>query len=127
MTGPRRTPPPEAEGPRALILAAVARIPRGKVATYGQIAFLAGFPGHARQVGYALHALPEGSNLPWHRVIGASGRISFRRESLEWSLQRALLEAEGVQVDDSGRIALARFQWRPAGSVLSGGAGFRDG
>jgi methylated-DNA-protein-cysteine methyltransferase-like protein len=96
------------------------------VATYGQIAVLAGFPGHARQVGYALHTLPEGSHLPWHRVIGAPGRISFRPESLEWSLQRVLLEAEGVQVDDGGRIALARFQWRPAWSVL-GGAGFLDG
>lgn len=117
MTGPAPTPPPEAEGPRALILATVARIPIGKVATYGQIATLAGFPGHARQVGYALHALPEGSDPPWHRVIGAPGRIGFRRESLEWSLQRALLEAEGVEVSPGGAISLHRYQWRPVGGA----------
>jgi methylated-DNA-protein-cysteine methyltransferase related protein len=107
--------PSATEGPRARILAAVARIPRGKVATYGQIAVLAGFAGHARQVGYALHALPEGADLPWHRVIGAAGRISFGRESLEWSVQRALLEAEGVEVSPGGAILLEKYQWRPAG------------
>jgi methylated-DNA-protein-cysteine methyltransferase-like protein len=123
MTGPTPTPPPEAAGPRGRILAAVARIPRRRVATYGQIAVLAGFPGHARQVGYALHALPEGSDLPWHRVIGASGRISFGRESLEWFVQRALLEAEGVEVSPSGAISLERFQWRPLGSPRPGDGG----
>ena len=115
MTFSHGAPPSATEGLRALILWAVARIPRGKVATYGQIAVLAGFAGHARQVGYALHALPEGSDLPWHRVIGASGRISLRRESLEWSLQRALLEAEGVEVSPGGAIFLEKYQWRPAG------------
>ena len=119
----RRTPALSWEGPTSRILAVVALIPRGKVATYGQVAGMAGFPGHARQVGYALHVLPEGSNLPWHRVVGAPGRISLRRESLEWCVQRASLEAEGVKVDDCGRIALTRFQWRPAGDVADGGGG----
>jgi methylated-DNA-protein-cysteine methyltransferase-like protein len=115
MTAPGAVAPSKSESPRGRILAAVARIPRGKVATYGQIAALAGFPGHARQVGYALHALPEGSDLPWHRVIGAPGRISFGRESLEWSVQRALLEAEGVEVNPGGAISLEQHQWRPVG------------
>lgn len=102
------------------MLAVVERIPRGKVATYGQIARLAGFPGQPRQVGYALHDLREGSGVPWHRVIGASGRISLGREDLGWSLQKASLEAEGVEVDDGGRISLARFQWRPAAGRPAG-------
>jgi len=53
-------------------------IPRGRVATYGQIAELAGLPGHARQVGYALHALPDGSDVPWQRVVNVQGRVSPR-------------------------------------------------
>ncbi len=63
----------------ARIYAVVRRIPRGRVATYGQIAELAGLPGHARQVGYALHALPDGTAVPWHRVLNARGALSLRR------------------------------------------------
>ena len=63
---------------RARIYAVVRRIPRGTVATYGQVAERAGYPGHARQVGYALHALPPGTTVPWHRVINASGEVSAR-------------------------------------------------
>ena len=59
------------------IYAVVRRIPRGRVATYGQVAELAGLPGHARQVGYALHALPRGTTVPWHRVLNARGALSL--------------------------------------------------
>ena len=123
MTPSDGATPSWTEGPRGRILATVARIPRGQVATYGQVAVLAGFPGHARQVGYALHALPEGSDLPWHRVIRAPGRISFGRESLECSVQRALLEAEGVEVSPSGAISLERYRWRPPGGSRRGTGG----
>ncbi len=91
----------------------VKRIPKGRIATYGQVASLAGVPGAARQVGYALHALKEGNSVPWHRVVNARGAISKR--SSGWSAeidQRLLLEAEGVKFDAVGRIQLARFQWR---------------
>lgn len=102
-------------GPYAAIYAVVKRIPRGRVATYGQIASLAGMAGHARQVGYALHHLPGGSRVPWHRVINARGRISFHPSSMEWAVQRALLEAEGIAVSMDRGISLARVQWRPSG------------
>jgi methylated-DNA-protein-cysteine methyltransferase-like protein len=93
------------------IYRAVRRIPRGRVATYGQIAELAGLEGHARQVGYALHALPSRSGVPWHRVINARGEISARSGSDWGELQRHLLEAEGVKFDTRDRIDLARFRW----------------
>ncbi len=90
----------------------VRRIPRGRVATYGQVAELAGLEGHARQAGYALHALPPKSNVPWHRVINARGEISLRRGSDAGELQRLLLEAEGVELDRHGRIDLKRYRWK---------------
>lgn len=96
------------------IYAIVNRIPPGKVATYGQIAILAGMPGHARQVGYALHSLPDGSEVPWQRVINREGRISLRAYPQAEHLQRALLEAEGVVFDQEGRIALEKYRWRPS-------------
>lgn len=92
------------------------RIPRGRVATYGQIASLAGFPRQPRLAGYAMHALPEGSKVPWHRVVNAQGRISARSDSSLCggdAIQRILLEREGVRFDPLGRIDLARYQWRP--------------
>jgi methylated-DNA-protein-cysteine methyltransferase-like protein len=90
----------------------VRRIPEGRVATYGQVARLAGLAGHARQVGYALHALPDGSDVPWHRVINARGEISRRAQPGWERLQRSLLEAEGICFDDRQRVALSRFAWR---------------
>jgi len=95
------------------IYAIVRRIPRGRVATYGQIAELAGLGGHARQVGYALHAAPESSRLPWHRVVNASGQVSARAEPGSDHLQRDLLQAEGLSFDERDRIDLARHRWRP--------------
>jgi methylated-DNA-protein-cysteine methyltransferase-like protein len=91
----------------------VGRIPAGRVASYGQIAAMAGMPGAARQVGYALHALEPESGVPWHRVVNAQGRISLRGPSEVTLLQRARLEAEGVVFDPAGRIDLARFAWKP--------------
>jgi methylated-DNA-protein-cysteine methyltransferase-like protein len=96
----------------AHIYAVVRRIPRGRVATYGQIAGLAGLAGHARQVGYALHALPAHTRLPWHRVINARGEVSPRANG-ERLTQQMLLEDEGVEFDARGRLKLKRFQWKP--------------
>ena len=90
------------------------RIPRGRVATYGQVAILAGLPGQARQVGYALSALDNRSRVPWHRVVNAHGQISLRRDGGPASaLQRLLLKRERVRFDSRGRIRLDLFRWRP--------------
>jgi methylated-DNA-protein-cysteine methyltransferase related protein len=83
------------------------------VATYGQIARLAGLPGHARQVGYALAALTDES-VPWHRVVNAQGEISARGESHFEIRQRRLLERERIVFDARGKIPLRRFQWKPS-------------
>lgn len=91
----------------------VKKIPHGKVATYGQIAHLAGLPGHARQVGYALAATPEGLDIPWQRVINAKGEVSPRSEPGYEGLQRAILESEGVVFSPLGRVDLKRYQWSP--------------
>jgi methylated-DNA-protein-cysteine methyltransferase related protein len=99
---------------RAAIYAVVSRIPAGRVATYGQVARLAGIPGHARLVGYALSALPDGSRVPWHRVVNAQGEISPRGNgSGHDQLQAVMLRREGVRFDRKGRIALGVFRWRP--------------
>jgi methylated-DNA-protein-cysteine methyltransferase-like protein len=93
------------------IYAVVRRIPKGRVCTYGRVAALAGNPGAARQVGYALHALPEHTAVPWHRVLNAQGRISLRRGGGAELEQRFRLEAEGVLFDQAGRVSLERFGW----------------
>jgi methylated-DNA-protein-cysteine methyltransferase-like protein len=91
----------------------VRRIPQGRVATYGQVAQLAGLGGHARQVGYALHAMATERPVPWHRVVNARGEVSRRAEPGEDSIQRQLLEREGVAFNDANRLELARYRWRP--------------
>ena len=92
----------------------VRRIPKGRVATYGQVADLAGYPRHARQVGYALHALRgSAEKIPWQRVINARGEVSQRSSPDGDRLQRAVLESEGVVFGQSGRIDLDRYGWRP--------------
>jgi len=95
------------------IYAAVRRIPRGRVATYGQIATLVGVPRQARLVGYALSAIPESNPIPWHRVVNAAGEISLRGASSAGVTQRLMLEREGVRFDARGRIELKRFRWEP--------------
>jgi len=97
----------------ARIGALVRKIPRGRVATYGQIAALAGAPRHARFVGAVLRRLPEGSPAPWHRVLGAGGRLSLARFAPHAAqTQRLRLEREGVRVVGRGRVDLARYGWR---------------
>jgi methylated-DNA-protein-cysteine methyltransferase-like protein len=98
---------------RQRIYTVVALIPPGRVATYGQIARLAGLDRQARQVGYALAALEAGNDVPWHRVVNARGEVSRRAIASNELRQRALLEREGVRFDAGGRIALAEFGWRP--------------
>jgi methylated-DNA-protein-cysteine methyltransferase-like protein len=96
------------------IYAVVSRIPRGRVATYGQVARLAGLPNHARVVGYALNALRDGSRVPWQRVVNAKGMISVRSSGSGHDvLQRLILRREGVRIDRKGVIDLAVFLWRP--------------
>jgi methylated-DNA-protein-cysteine methyltransferase related protein len=90
----------------------VRRIPKGRVATYGQVASLAGLGAHARQVGYALHALPDGTLVPWHRVVNARRRISSRAIPGAELVQEILLKREGIQLDARGRVPLARVQWK---------------
>ncbi|MEE8525066.1 MAG: MGMT family protein [Thermoanaerobaculia bacterium] len=94
------------------IYAVVREIPEGRVATYGQVAVLAGLPGHARQVGYALHALKDDA-VPWHRVINAQGRVSPRSEPGYDGYQRHLLEEEGVVFKLGGAVDLKRYRWHP--------------
>lgn len=103
-------------GSWASIYAVVRRVPRGRVATYGQVATLAGLPRQARVVGYALHAVAESSTLPWHRVLNARGAISLRGDGGGSVLQRLRLEQEGVEFDARGRVSLERFGWRPRGA-----------
>lgn len=96
---------------RDRVLALVARVPEGRVVTYGQLALLAGGPGNARQVGFILAGLAQ-SDLPWHRVVNAGGGISTHRVGFG-DAQRALLEAEGVEFDERERLDLKRLQWWP--------------
>ncbi len=95
------------------IFAIVERIPEGRVASYGQVAALAGLPGGARQVGYALHTLEEDSSVSWHRVINSRGEVSPRAEPGWEHFQRHLLEEEGVEFDARGRIEWKRYRWEP--------------
>src|SRR5438105_2739562 len=105
--------PPNRSNTYSRIYAVVKKIPAGNVATYGQVAALAGIPRHARQVGYALHSLREDAQVPWQRVVNAKGEVSMRAASENHLFQRILLEAEGIQFDGNGRINLERFQWNP--------------
>ncbi len=95
------------------IYAVVRQIPWGQVATYGQIADLANLPGRARLVGYALYRVPHDSDIPWHRVINAKGEISESPVRFGSDhFQRLLLEAEGIQFSDRGKISLRDYRWR---------------
>jgi methylated-DNA-protein-cysteine methyltransferase-like protein len=117
------------EGDYERIYAVVRRIPKGRVATYGRVAELAGLPGHARQVGYALAAMSESSTVPWHRVINAQGAVSARGPHSGGAVtQRVRLEQEGVEFDARGRVSLAEFGWkgRGKGSAKVRGAEVRE-
>lgn len=98
------------------LYALVKRIPRGKVATYGQLARLLGMPRHARHVGHVLAILPVGIEIPWHRVVNSAGRISQRLANWQGDserLQRIRLEDEGVRFSPAGIIDLETFGWHP--------------
>lgn len=123
MSPRRPVAPLDAAERRRRIRSVVRRVPRGRVATYGQVAALAGLPRHAREVGRTLATAPEATPLPWQRIVNAAGRVSPRGWFGDEQLQRILLEAEGVEFDAQGRIDLERFLWqprterRPAGAV----------
>lgn len=100
------------------IYAVVRRIPRGRVATYGEVAAAAGFAHAPRLAGYALYALPEGTPLPWHRVVGAGGRLTLARLSPDGALtQRMRLEREGVTFDARGRVVMRECGWASSGTM----------
>ncbi len=101
----------ETPDPAQRIWQVVASIPRGSVATYGQIADLAGMPRHARLVGRTLRLLPPDTKLPWHRVVNASGRIATRAGSGA-DTQRERLLAEGIEFVGE-RVPLREFRWQP--------------
>jgi methylated-DNA-protein-cysteine methyltransferase related protein len=104
--------------PYQRIYRVVARIPRGRVATFGQVADLAGLVRGARQVGYALAALrDESDRIPWHRVLNARGEVTARIEAQFQQTHRDLLESEGIVFDANGRVSLQRYQWRGIESV----------
>jgi methylated-DNA-protein-cysteine methyltransferase related protein len=93
------------------VAAVVRGIPVGRVASYGGVAAAAGRPGAARAVGRALARLPDGSDVPWWRVLSRRGEITIPRSGHAAPLQRALLAEEGVVFDDAGRADMARFGW----------------
>jgi methylated-DNA-protein-cysteine methyltransferase-like protein len=97
-----------------IIYAVVKEIPCGRIATYGQIAAIISPGLPARIVGYALHGLPDDTDVPWHRVINRQGKISYAvsRNELE-SLQQKILEQEGIQFSSDGRIDLDKYRWFP--------------
>ena len=95
-----------------MILAVVALIPYGKVASYGQIAALAGLPKHARLVGRVLSLMDNNSEIPWHRVINSQGKISLnRQDQLGQNIQQMKLLEENVQIKN-GKISFAKFGWQ---------------
>jgi len=95
------------------ICAVVRRIPSGWVATYGQVATMAGMPRRARLVGRVLQHLDSKTNVPWHRVVNAKGEVSFSLSRNGGDvLQRRLLEKEGIKFDKKNRLDLERDRWR---------------
>ena len=106
------TPSSEEPSMETRVYMVLASIPPGTVVTYGQVAALAGLPRAARMVGRILGNLPKGTELPWHRVINAAGKISLPEDSPSFKLQKARLQEEGV-VFSNNRISLKKFNWQP--------------
>lgn len=97
---------------RTRVLRLVRSIPRGRVATYGQIAAMAGFPRRPRQVGMILKGLPQETDLPWHRVVNAQGNVPSEGRWWGAMVQIQRLREEWVEVDDLGNLALSAYQWQ---------------
>ncbi len=108
----RRTASPQGDEAAAAICAVIRRIPEGWVATYGQVAAMAGLPRRARLVGHVLQHLGPATKIPWHRVVNAKGEVSYSpsRNGGD-ALQRRLLEKEGIEFDERDRFNLERFRW----------------
>jgi methylated-DNA-protein-cysteine methyltransferase-like protein len=104
--------PPQGDAAAEAICAVIRRIPKGWVATYGQVAAMAGLPRRARLVGHVLQHLDPATKIPWHRVVNAKGEVSYSlsRNGGD-ALQQRLLEKEGVEFDDKNRFNLERFRW----------------
>jgi methylated-DNA-protein-cysteine methyltransferase related protein len=98
--------------PKEEVWQIIAAIPKGKVATYGQIASLAGLPNHARFVGTTLKNLPKDTKLPWFRVVNAKGELSFPVDSKPHTIQKEQLEKEDV-VFVNNRFSLRKYKWEP--------------
>lgn len=94
-----------------LVIKTILRIPKGKVATYKQIAELSGKPHAARAVSWILHSSSTKYKLPWHRVLGSSGKISFEKNTHNFRKQRSLLQKEGVEISEHGELDLKKSQW----------------
>lgn len=94
----------------------VRKIPVGRVVTYGQVARMAGLGNQARLVGYALHQLPEDTDVPWYRVVNAKGCISLSKIDSGYYIQKAFLEAEGVEFIED-KIDLDNFRWEYKGDA----------
>ncbi|MES2803442.1 MAG: MGMT family protein [Bdellovibrionota bacterium] len=93
------------------VIKMVLKIPRGKIATYGQIAKISGNPGGSRGVAWILHACAKKYKLPWQRVINSQGKISFDKTTKEYRNQKNLLQKEGIQFSDTGTVNFKTFQW----------------
>ncbi len=94
------------------VIKVVQSIPAGKVATYKQVAELAGNPGASRGVSWILHSCSTVYKMPWHRVINSKGGISFEKDTHNFRAQKRFLQQEGVVVSDIGEIDLKQFQWK---------------
>lgn len=100
------------ESRRSILYILLSKIPEGRLVTYGQLAKMAGYPGLARWVGRALSQLPEGTRLPWHRVVAAGGHLSLPSHSRAGAEQRQRLTAEGI-LHTQDRVKLVDYQWQP--------------
>ena len=97
---------------RSILYLLLSKIPAGRLVTYGQLARMAGYPGLARWEGRELSQLPDGTKLPWHRVVAAGGRLSLPQNTRAGDEQRQRLRAEGIFVEQD-RVKLANYQWQP--------------
>ncbi|WP_052081006.1 MGMT family protein [Pseudomonas sp. ML96] len=109
---PALAPTASPEGRRAALYLVLAQIPAGKVTSYGELAALAGLGRAARWVGRTLSQLPEDTRLPWHRVLGAGGRLSLAAGTASGEEQRARLRAEGLTIRND-RVDMRRHGWHP--------------